>query len=70
MSERSRSTVTFIVRAARDRSGLLRGVVERVKTGAKERFSGSDALGGVIEKMLGAADQPRRSQDHDQIWHR
>jgi hypothetical protein len=48
--------VTFIVRATRDRSGRLRGVVERVKTGAKERFAGTEGLGGTIERMLGGED--------------
>jgi len=48
----SRPVVTFIVRATRDRGGRLRGIVERVKTGAKEPFTGADGLGGVIERML------------------
>jgi hypothetical protein len=45
-------SVTFIVRASRDPRGRLHGIVERVKTGEKERFTGADGLGGVIEKML------------------
>jgi hypothetical protein len=48
--------VTFIVRATRDRGGRLLGIVERVKTGVKERFTGADGLGGVIERMLRADD--------------
>ena len=54
--EPARPVVTFIVRATRDRGGRLLGIVERVKTGVKERFTGTDGLGGVIERMLGAED--------------
>jgi hypothetical protein len=46
------SVVTFIVRATRDRRGRLRGVVERVKTGAKEPFTRAEDVGGLIERML------------------
>ena len=46
------ASVTFIVRASRDPRGRLHGIVERVKTGEKERFTGVDGLGGVIEKMF------------------
>jgi len=46
------ASVTFIVRASRDPRGHLRGIVERVKTGEKQRFTGADRLGGVIEQML------------------
>ena len=53
--------MTFIVRATRDHAGRLRGVVERVKTGAKERFTGADGLGGVIERMLGSDESCERS---------
>jgi hypothetical protein len=44
--------VTFIVRAARDRGGRLRGVVERVKTGEREPFARAEDLGTLIERML------------------
>ena len=53
------AAVTFIVRASRDTRGRLHGIVERVKTGEKERFTGADGLGGLIEKML-VAERPRR----------
>jgi hypothetical protein len=46
--------VTFIVRATRQPGGRLCGVVERVKTGTKERFTGADRLAGLIERMLAA----------------
>ena len=51
--ETSRAVVTFIVRIARDASGRLGGTVERVRTGEKQRFTGADGVGGVIEQMLG-----------------
>jgi hypothetical protein len=53
LDETSRTVVTFIVRIARDPSGRLRGIVERVRTGEKQRFTGAAAVGGVIEQMLG-----------------
>lgn len=55
----SRPVLTFIVRATRDRGGRLRGTVERVKTRAKEPFTGAEDLGGLIERMLGAARSRR-----------
>ena len=44
--------VTFIVRTAREPDGHLRGTVERVRTGEKQRFTGADGIGGIIERML------------------
>lgn len=53
MSEqRSTPVVTFMVRLTRGADGRLRGTVERVRTGEKERFTGADGIGGVIERML------------------
>lgn len=60
--ETSGTAVTFIVRASRDARGRLRGIVERVKTGAKERFTDADGLGGVIDRMLGADGRPGREE--------
>ena len=56
-TEPTGTAVTFIVRATRDRNGRVRGVVERVRTGAKERFSDADGLGTLIERMLDADDR-------------
>jgi hypothetical protein len=50
--ERSAPVVLFMVRIVCDRAGHLRGTVERVRTGEKERFTGADGIGGVIERML------------------
>ena len=55
----AQASTTFIVRASQDAHGRLHGIVERVKTGEKQRFTGADGLGGVIEKMLVA--EPRSS---------
>ena len=58
--ETSRTVATFIVRIARDQGGRLRGIVERVRTGEKQRFTGADGVGGVIEQMLGHDEDHRR----------
>jgi hypothetical protein len=42
----------FIVRASRDASGRVTGVVERVATGEKVRFVGVEAMAAIIERML------------------
>jgi hypothetical protein len=46
------SSVTFIVRAARQPDGRLAGVVERVRSGEKQRFDDAVAIGRVIEQMV------------------
>jgi len=43
---------SFVVRAVRDRRGRVSGVIERVATGAKEAFTGMEAIGRVITEML------------------
>jgi hypothetical protein len=50
-------TSTFVVRLTHDSNGVS-GVVERVRTGVKQRFEGKDALYKLIDEMLvqGAAD--------------
>ena len=55
----ARPAVTFIVRASREAGGRLRGIVERVKTGEKQRFTGAAGLGGLIERMLATDDDHR-----------
>jgi len=44
--------VSFVVRLVQDRRGEISGVIERVATGAKERFSGVGAIGEVMRRML------------------
>ena len=49
--------MTFIVRVSQNESGRIAGVVERVRTGEKERVDGLAAISGAIARMLGADPQ-------------
>jgi hypothetical protein len=49
---------TFIVRAWRDASGRLTGVVERVTTGEKARFEGAEGLAQFIQRTLAKPKAP------------
>lgn len=51
---------TFIVRIVLNEAGKLSGVVERVKTGEKQRFEHLDALSRLIACML---DKERNPQE-------
>ena len=51
-TEPMRSSVTFVVRAARQADGRLAGIVERVRSGEKQRFDHAAAIGRLIERML------------------
>jgi len=51
-AEAMRSSVTFVVRAARQPDGRLAGIVERVRSGEKQRFDDAVAIGRLIERML------------------
>jgi hypothetical protein len=58
---------SFIVRVERTDLGDVRGVVERVRTGAKESFRGVEAIGAVIARMMeaegaGPAAAPRAAR--------
>jgi hypothetical protein len=48
--------VIFVVRVARDEQGRVTGIVERVRTGEKARFSGLDELRRMIENFIGGRD--------------
>jgi hypothetical protein len=48
----------FIVRVEEDQAGGVVGIVERVRTGEKERFRGYAALGDVVERMAAAEALP------------
>ena len=55
MNERTGSApVAFVVRVVPDETGGLVGVIERVRTGEKERFHEAAAIGPLIARMLGA----------------
>ena len=49
--------MTFIVRVSRNESGRIAGVVERVRTGEKERVDGLEAISAAIARMLGPNPQ-------------
>ncbi len=44
--------MTFILRLSRDETGRITGIVERVRTGEKERVDALDALAQVIGRMV------------------
>jgi len=50
---------SFVVRVLRNRDGQLTGVNELVATGAKQPFTGEEAIGGVIARMLRGAGPMR-----------
>jgi hypothetical protein len=43
---------SFVVRLVEDSRGEVSGVIEQVATGAKEAFTGLEAIGRVIGQML------------------
>ena len=57
---------TFIVRVSRDDQDCVIGIVERARTGQKERFRGLEHLAEVIARMLTpeGPDQPGDSAAH------
>ena len=55
--------MTFIVRLSRDEAGRVAGIVERVRTGEKERFEGVAAIATLIARMVGA--DPVQSEEED-----
>jgi hypothetical protein len=56
----ARALMTLIVRITREPRGRLSGIVERVKTGEKERFTSVDALAGIIARMVEQDPDGRR----------
>jgi hypothetical protein len=49
---RTNGPIAFIVRVSVDTEGGVTGVVERVRTGQKERVHGLDEIGRVIASMI------------------
>lgn len=47
---------TFIVRLEVDETGRVVGVVERVRTGEKERFHGYDMFSEIVRRMVTTDD--------------
>ncbi len=54
--------MTFIVRLSIDEAGRAGGIVERVRTGEKERFHGIDGLGPVIARMAAKESPGERTR--------
>lgn len=54
--------MTFVVRLSIDEAGRVGGIVERVRTGEKERFHGIDGLGPVIARMAAQEKPGERTQ--------
>ena len=50
--EPSDRALTFIARVTSADGGEIAGTVERVRTGAKHRFGGRDALGALIARIV------------------
>jgi hypothetical protein len=51
MADGESISATFVVRVTR-RPDRATGVVERVRTGERERFEGLDQIGSLIARML------------------
>lgn len=58
--EQAGSPLTFIVRVTSSTGGALSGVVERVRSGQKERFDSAAALAEVIAQMTEQETQAKR----------
>lgn len=55
--------LTFIVRLTRGDGGVLSGVVERVRSGEKQRFHGAVALAELITAMAERETAMKRRQE-------
>jgi len=55
--------MTFIVRLSRDAAGRVTGIVERVRTGEKERFEGIASVATVIARMVEADHISTEAED-------
>jgi len=59
--ESSDRALAFIVRVTPAHGGEIAGTVERVRTGEKHRFSGVDALGALIVRIVADEAPPAAS---------
>ena len=50
------SRIALVVWVGRDAAGDVEGIVERARTGEKERFRGLPALGDLIERLVEARE--------------
>jgi len=58
-----RQPLTFVVRLTMEDGGVLSGVVERVRSGEKQRFQSLAALAGVIAEMAERETRTRRQTE-------
>ncbi len=54
--------MTFVVRLSIDAAGRITAVVERVRTGYKERVQGIEAISACIGRMVHQPGAPREAQ--------
>jgi len=57
------SRISFIVRVAHGARARLTGIVERVGTGEKHRFTNVTQMGRIIEQIVAAEAPGRRRQE-------
>ena len=62
--EAPRQPQTFIVRLTLGDGGVLNGVVERVRSGEKQRFDSAAALAELIVGMAERETITRREEEH------
>jgi hypothetical protein len=55
--------MTFVLRLVRDEAGRLTGILERVRTGEKQRFEGLAAIAPLIARMLTGEGQPTDEEE-------
>lgn len=55
--------MTFVIRLSVDETGRVTSVVERVKTGEKERVYGFDAISSTIARMVGESERRAPAED-------
>ena len=61
--EAPRQPLTFIVRLTPGNGGVLSGVVERVRSGEKQRFDSAAALAELIAGMAERETKTRRQEE-------
>jgi hypothetical protein len=61
--EATRQPLTFIVRLTLGDGGALSGVVERVRSGEKQRFHGAAGLAEIIAAMAERETALKRQQE-------
>jgi hypothetical protein len=60
---RGSARAAFVLRLARDEAGRLTGIVERVRTGEKQRFEDLGAIAPLIARMLRGEETEGQEED-------